>query len=87
MFSPYYQDFGEILGTRDVISLQHIREVGVTKKIYNSKTNNEDTVGNKCVFLNYSCLSIKRTPFLCTGKCFPNKRKQGEQLFCAVHLP
>ena len=45
VFSPQYQDFDEILGTRDVISLQHIREVGVTK-ISNTETDNEDAGGN-----------------------------------------
>ena len=30
----------------------------------NTATNNEDTEINICIFLDYSCLSIKRTPFL-----------------------
>ena len=30
----------------------------------NTATDNEDTEINICIFLDYSCLSIKRTPFL-----------------------
>ena len=65
MFSPDYQDFDEILGTiRDVISLQRSREVGVAKKISSTETNNGDTGGNICIFLNYACFSIKGTLFV-----------------------
>ena len=65
VFSPYYyQDFDEILGTRDVICLQHSREVGVTREISNTEIGNEDTGGKISIFLCYPCLPVKMTPFL-----------------------
>lgn len=45
------QDFDEILGARDVISLQHSRQVGVTKNASTFVTDNQDSGGNK-----YMCL-------------------------------
>ena len=47
-----------------MLSVSITAEVGVTKKISNTATDNEDTEINTCIFLDYSYLSIKRTPFL-----------------------
>ena len=64
MVSPYYQDLDEILRNKDVTSLSHSRDVVVTKQISNAKANNENTGSNICMFRDYSCLLVKRKPFL-----------------------
>ena len=60
-FSPYYQDFDKILGTRDVISLQHSRKVGVTKGILNTEIDNEDHGGNIPMFFHYFVCLLKKS--------------------------
>ena len=70
MFSPYYQDFDKILGTRDISSLQHRTGLALERRFQILKPIMRILEVIYTCFFYYSYLSVKRTFLSSTFSCY-----------------